>query len=77
MILNFNDLEGEKKNLLKTLRGKGENAGNKHFLLFQQYFQPCKKLHTVHLTLYHMCLNFNDLKEKETRKLCGNRRKCW
>ena len=34
----FNDLE--KEGLLKTIVGKGENAGNQHFLLFPHVFSP-------------------------------------
>ena len=40
-ILTFNDPE-TKKTFLNIL-GKGENAGNQHFLLFPQCFQPIPK----------------------------------
>ena len=32
----FNDVEI--RGVLKNIVGKGENAGNQHFLLFSQYF---------------------------------------
>ena len=35
-IPTFNDLEEE--DFLQNILGKGENAGNQHFLLFPQYF---------------------------------------
>ena len=37
-ILTFNDLE--KKMPFQNIKGKGENAGNQHFLLFPQCFLP-------------------------------------
>ena len=39
--LNFNDLPIQKT--LKNIEGKGENAGNQHFLLFPQCFLPNHK----------------------------------
>ena len=38
-IPTFHDL---KEKAFEKIAGKGENAGNQHFLLFPQYFQPCQ-----------------------------------
>ena len=40
--MTFNDLF-KKESLLKKIVGKGENAGNQHFLLFPQSFVPFPK----------------------------------
>ena len=32
------------KKPFKDIVGKGENAGDLHFLLFPQYFLPCQRL---------------------------------
>ena len=32
-----------KQNLVENIGGKGENAGNQHFLLFPKYFVPFPK----------------------------------
>ena len=34
---------GEKPHTFKSIVGKGENAGDQHFLLFSQCFPPCQK----------------------------------
>ena len=53
----FNDPEN--KNLMKTLE-KGENAGNQHFLLFQQCFQTVPKKICFQVTfLLSLAIAFN------------------
>ena len=34
-----------RKKPLENIVGKGENAGNQHFLLFQQGFLPCYRIY--------------------------------
>ena len=36
---------------LENIVGKGENAGDQHFLLFQQYFNPFND--TAYYFIYH------------------------
>ena len=40
------------KKLFKIIVGKGENAGNQHFLLFPQCFLPFKKCSVFHSHLF-------------------------
>ena len=46
-ILTSNDHEKKKKKTLENIVGKGENAGNQHFLLFPQCFLPFLKQSSV------------------------------
>ena len=52
----------------KNMVGKGENAGNQHFLLFRQGFQ---KTPFSGLTLQNSMLCFKDPKKEDLKKQCG------
>ena len=50
-----------KKKLLENIVGKGENAGNQHFLLFPQCFLPITKRISALNLLFFFLSSANDL----------------
>ena len=57
-----------KKKPFETIVGKGENAGNQHFLLFQQYFLPISK--RVSVFKLHLFCSLQRLSVWTSLKMC-------
>ena len=53
--MDFSTME---KRPLQNIVGKGENAGYQHFLLFLQYFLPCREIQFVCPTVVRRCSEF-------------------
>ena len=51
-IQTFND---PKEKTFKNIEGKGENAGNQHFLLFPQCFLPFRKQNSMCTVDFFFC----------------------
>ena len=69
--LTFND---PGKEAFENIVGKGENAGNQHFLLFPQYFLPCPKKKKKILILATSNLSFaNALNFVQPKKLSADK----
>ena len=54
----------QSKNRFETIVGKGENAGNQHFLLFPQCFQHYQRQISSFLLIYfaaYKCINFGQV----------------
>ena len=67
-IPTFNDPE-EKKKPSKKIVEKGENAGNKHFLLFPQCFQPYPSKNKNHHFSYFILSSANAFNLEQSRML--------
>ena len=66
--------------MVENIVGKGENAGNQHFLLFQQYFQNAPTTGSLkvgimgkglNLHVYHTITTFNNLRTRPLEKILG------
>ena len=67
---------------LDNIVGKGENAGNHHFLLFPQCFLEISFLRMVKsrncvLTLYYTIPTFKEPWKESSLKHCEKRKECW
>ena len=56
--MTFNDPEKEALKPFENIVGKGENAGNQHFLIFPQYFLPV--LQRISVRKLHLFLSSAD-----------------
>ena len=61
-------LTTQKKELFENIEGKGENTGNKHFLLFRQCFFP-SQFEFQFLSQFFSCLQINAFSLDQSKKL--------